>query len=304
MKKVNIEDVEKNIGFKILNQELINHIESSDLLYENLQDEEYEAYILEYIKTLSNDLVKAGESRANQWENGWLENFELFQKSEKFTDLIPKYHTKNNIAKVNGKIVKTHSEHFDYHLNSFFVDSILLKYTDQFKKIFDFGCGTGYHLFRLEGYNPSKQYFGLDWTKSSQSIIETYAKHKNKTNIHGLNFNYFDPDYSVDVKDSLIYTVASLEQIGENHDKFIDFILKKKPGLCINFEPIEEVLDENNLIDYLTIKYFNKRNYLKNYLTKLKSLEKEEKVEILSVNRLNYGSKFIEGHTLIIWKPI
>jgi SAM-dependent methyltransferase len=304
MNKVGIKDIEYNIGFEIKNQLLRDSINSSDLLYENLQDKDYESYILNYIKILSSDLVKAGKDRSVQWENGWLENFQLFQKSEKFIDLIPKYHTKNNIAKINGKIVKTYSEHFDYHLNSFFVDSILLKYTDQYEKIFDFGCGTGYHLFRLESYNTSKQYFGLDWTKASQNIIETYSKHKNKTNIHGVNFNYFDPDYSVDVKDSLIYTVASLEQIGENHDKFIDFILKKKPGLCINFEPIEEVLDENNLIDYLTIKYFNKRNYLKNYLTKLKSLEKEGKVEILSIKRLNYGSKFIEGHTLIIWKPI
>ena len=304
MKKVNIEDIENNIGFKITNQELINYIESSNLLYENLQDQEYESYILEYIKTISNDLVKAGESRETQWENGWLENFELFQRSENFTDLIPKYHTKNNIAKLNGNIIKTHSEFFDYYINSFFVDAILLKYIDQYDKIFDFGCGTGYHLFRLETYNSDKKYFGLDWTKSSQNIIDLYSKHKNKDNIKGYNFNYFNPDYNIDIKDSLVYTVASLEQIGQKHDQIIDFFLEKKPALCIHFEPIEEVLDENNLIDYLTIKYFNKRNYLKNYLTKLQTLEKENKVEILEVKRLNYGSKFVEGHTLIIWKPV
>jgi SAM-dependent methyltransferase len=304
MNKVNIKDIENNIGFKITNQELIDYIESSNLLYENLQDEEYESYILEYIKTISNDLVRAGESRADQWENGWLENFELFQKSENFTDLIPKYHTKNNIAKLNGNIIKTHSEFFDYYINSFFVDAILLKYIDQYDKIFDFGCGTGYHLFRLEKYNSDKKYFGLDWTKSSQNIIDLYSQHKNKANIKGYNFNYFNPDYNIDIKDSLVYTVASLEQIGEKHNQIIDFFLDKKPALCIHFEPIEEVLDQDNLIDYLTIKYFNKRNYLKNYLTKLQTLEKENKVEILEVKRLNYGSKFVEGHTLIIWKPV
>jgi SAM-dependent methyltransferase len=304
MNKVNIKDVENNIGFKIINENLINYIESSNLLYENLQDEEYKSYILEYIKTISNNLVKAGEDREVQWENGWLENFELFQKSGNFIDLIPKYHVKNNIAKLNGKIIKTHSEFFDYYINSFFVDAILLKYISQYDKVFDFGCGTGYHLFRLETYNPEKQYFGLDWTKSSQNIIDLYSKHKSKNNIKGYNFNYFNPNYDIDIKDSLVYTVASLEQIGDNHDKIIDFFLEKKPALCINFEPIEEVLDENNLIDYLTIKYFNKRNYLKNYLTKLQSLEKENKVEILEVKRLNYGSKFVEGHTLIIWKPV
>ena len=46
MNKVNIEDIENNIGFKITNQELINYIEFSNLLYENLQDQENESYIL------------------------------------------------------------------------------------------------------------------------------------------------------------------------------------------------------------------------------------------------------------------
>ena len=36
----------------------------------------------------------------------------------------------------------------------------------------------------------------------------------------------------------------------------------------------------------------------------LRKLEKQKKLEIITVRRLNYGSKFIEGHTLIIWKPI
>jgi len=123
-------------------------------------------------------------------------------------------------------------------------------------------------------------------------------------NIEGFNFNYFFPDYSIDVERSLVYTVASLEQIGDKHTEILNFLLTKKPDICIHFEPIHEVLDENNLLDYLTIKYFEKRNYLKNYLTSLQKLQEENKVEILDVNRLYYGSKFIEGHTVIIWKPI
>ena len=102
----------------------------------------------------------------------------------------------------------------------------------------------------------------------------------------------------------MVYTVASLEQIGEKHDKVLEFLIDKKPGLCIHFEPIHEVLDEENTLDYLTIQYFNKRNYLKNYLTTLRSLEAQDKIRILDVRRLYYGSKFIEGHTVIIWKPV
>ena len=87
-------------------------------------------------------------------------------------------------------------------------------------------------------------------------------------------------------------------------NKVLDYFVSSKPGLCIHFEPIHEVLDPDNLLDYLTMQYFNKRNYLKNYLTSLQKLEREGKIRILDVRRLYYGSKFIEGHTVIIWKPV
>ena len=304
MEIVKVEDIEESIGFKIENKNLIDRIKNLNLQYEVLNEKEFASYIEDYENVLNSDLVKAGEARQNQWQNGWAENLEEFKLSGEFSDLIPKYHKKNNIAKFKGRIVKTFAKDFDYHLNSFFVDAFLLKLGASFNKIFEFGCGTGYHLFRLQKEFLEKQLYGLDWAESSQESISSYCSINNIKNIQAANFNYFCPDYNVDVKDSCVYTVASLEQIGEKHDQFIDFLLQKKPSLCINFEPIEEVLDENDLIDSLTIKYFNKRNYLKNYLTKLKELEERGKLEILTVKRLKYGSKFIEGHTLIIWKPL
>ena len=47
------------------------------------------------------------------------------------------------------------SKDFDYHLHSFFVDAVLLNYLSSFNKVFEFGCGTGYHLFRLNDYFPN-----------------------------------------------------------------------------------------------------------------------------------------------------
>ena len=81
-------------------------------------------------------------------------------------------------------------------------------------------------------------------------------------------------------------------------------MLEKKPGICVHLEPIDELLDDNNLIDDLSIKYFRKRNYLKNYLPYLENLEKNGKINIIKKQRIYSGSYFIEGHSLIVWKPI
>ena len=42
-------------------------------------------------KILNGELVLAGESRADDWERGWQENFELFRKSGNLEDLKPRY---------------------------------------------------------------------------------------------------------------------------------------------------------------------------------------------------------------------
>ena len=78
----------------------------------------------------------------------------------------------------------------------------------------------------------------------------------------------------------------------------------KKPDYCIHVEPIEELLDENNLLDWLLIQYFNKRKYLKGFLNHLHVLEKNSNVEILKAQRSYIGSLFIDGYSIVVWKPL
>jgi hypothetical protein len=80
--------------------------------------------------------------------------------------------------------------------------------------------------------------------------------------------------------------------------------MEKKPKICINIEPISELLDENNFFDNLSIKYFKKRNYLNGYLDFLIDYEKRGFIEILDKRRIYSGSYFIEGHSLIVWRPL
>ena len=67
-------------------------------------------------------------------------------------------------------------------------------------------------------------------------------------------------------------------------------------------EPIDELLNDDKLIDSLSIKYFRKRNYLDKFLPYLEELEKNNKIEIIVKQKTYSGSYFIEGHSLIVWK--
>jgi hypothetical protein len=303
MKQITYKDLEKILGFEI-ELEVKERLENFNLQYRELNKEERDNYVLNVINVLTNDITKSGEHRILEWENGWGENLKLFQKNKKIEDLIPKYHGKNRIIKWMGEPVLPLTENFDYKIHICFVDAILRYYLNGVENVYEFGCGPAYHLIRMNNFNPKLKLNGSDWTNSSQEIIKEINEILD-IKINGFNFNFFKPNYDIEIpENSGIYTVAALEQIGSNYKKFVDFLLLKKPKICVHMEPVDELLDDNKLMDSLSIKYFRKRNYLNGYLPYLEKLEKEGKIEILNKQRIYNGSYFIEGHSLIVWKPL
>ena len=59
-----------------------------------------------------------------------------------------------------------------------------------------------------------------------------------------------------------------------------------------------------NLVDYLSILYFKKRNYLSGFLLKLRELEEAGKIKIHMAKRTFIGSLYIEGYSVIAWSPV
>jgi len=305
MKTITIEDIEDVVGFKV-SEHCKGLISKFNLQYTEPTQQERDDIILDITNALNTKLETAGKHKLEKWEKGWLENLELLKEHKDASSLVPKYFGKHKIARWKGDFIQCVTEYFDYKLHIILVDAILNEYVgDKYDNLYEFGCGPAYHLMRFRDFNNDINLVGLDWASSSQSIINEIRDLGITSNISGYNFDYFDPNYKIEIpENTAMFTCASLEQMGENYKDFIDYLLLKKPDLCINFEPMSELLDENNLVDKLSLLYFTKRNYLKNYLTYLRELESEGKIEIIKEQRLYGGSYFIEGYPIVIWKPI
>jgi hypothetical protein len=305
MHRILSQDIEKILSLPVP-KHIANKLDSIDesLIYTDLSPVDYEQYLIHVINVLTTPITQSGPHRLQDWEKGWKENLVEFAKTQNTNLLIPKYHGKHRYVRWQGRIVNPVTKYFDYKIHTYIIDTIIDHYVKNINNIYEFGCGPAYHLLRLSSYYNDKQFFGLDWTSTSQEIIQLINE-INNTSIIGNRFDFFSPDYNVIIHpNSLVYTIAALEQVGKNFVNFIDYLLKNKPQICIHLEPMSETLNKDSLVDLLSIKYFEKRNYLSGFLEYLSALEKQKRIEIIDVRRTYAGSYFIEGHSLVVWRPL
>ena len=276
-----------------------------NLKYSEISKKKKDRLILDIIKTVfEKKIPKSGKDYKNNWEKGWSENLKNYKKSKKEFDLIPKYFFKSKIARVGNKLVISKSKLYDFKILRIITSYIYEKYFKNEKNIVEFGCGTGHNLISLSKINGKANLLGLDWSKSSQEIFKIINK-KNKL-ISGYSFDYFNPKFDKRIKltksEWSCFTVASLEQIGTNFKKFINFLKLTKPKFIINIEPINELMAKDEILDFLSVQYSLNRNYLNNFYNYLKYLEKKKLIQIIDVKKSYFGSKYINGYSIIVWK--
>jgi hypothetical protein len=287
-----------------LSQRVKNRIKKYDLRYTDVSPKERNLCLKQIFLALKDQsLVYSGEHRYKQWVKGWNENLNRLKAGAKDA-IIPGYFGKYRINRLRQKFIKSVSKDFEYNMLGVILDWLFDRYFRRFKNVYEFGCGTGHNLIRLRSFNPKANLYGLDWAESSQILINKYARIKGDDKLFAKRFNYFKPDFNFKLEPgSAIYTVASLEQVGKRYRHFVDYLLKNKPAICLHVEPITELLNRDNLMDYLSICYFKKRKYLCGFLTYLKELASGGKLKIIKAKRNYIGSFFIEGYSVIIWTP-
>jgi len=299
IKKITIQDFESAFGEE-LSSFVREKISGFVFEYEEVQEKDKDFLVLSILKSISAGLRKAGPHRAQDWIQGWAENRDEVKQSIK-----PKYFGKLPHVRWQGKFIKPISEDFEYNMAQVLQFWLFEKYMSGSTSIYEFGCGTAHNLLRAEEVSPTAKLYGLDWATSSQETIKEINKLHGK-NIQGHNFNFFEIDHEFKLDtSSAVYTFAALEQVGESHTDFIDYLIGQNPSICLHVEPIAELLNpESNLLDYLSVEYFRERNYLRNFYNHLKDLETSGKIEIIRAQRSQIGSFYVDGYSIVAWRPV
>jgi len=268
-------------------------------------DETEEAYKL-HDELMRRILPVSGEKRKADWEVGWQENLKLLHLGAA-NALTPRYFGKYPYVRFNGVFAKAQS---DTELR--FLRAILLNEIEpliqrfEIERIIEFGCGTGHNLFFLSEFFPNLTFVGTDWSEQSEKIIRHASKMKQIKNVLATqSFDYFNPniEFRID-ENSLVLSVASLEQVGRRFGAFLKFLINKKPRLCLHIEPEEDLLNADDKFDQSSINYMRKRGYLNGFLSELREREIKGEVRILGSKRSNLGSFPMDGYSIIAWTSV
>jgi hypothetical protein len=279
-------------------------IKSFNLGYEDCPQSVREGVFLDVIRKCdNNELSVSGLHRIGDWSRGWGEILQDFYDSDGHLNaLFPKCWHGDRPLRYQGNYIISNSNSLERDYSLVFNHWLYKKYFSGYDNIYEFGCGTGHNIAVMAEILQGKKFFGMDWVIESQELLSEIVR-RYGWDISGSHFNFYEPDYKLEIlPNSLVYTASALEQVGYDFTKFLDYLLSKKPMLCVNVECISEYYSENNLYDYIALKYHRKRNYLEGFLPYLVGLENQNKIKIISTKRTGMGSLYHEAYMYIVWK--
>jgi SAM-dependent methyltransferase len=274
--------------------------------YRPLSLAERDQVILQILQKLAEgSLTRSGKERHPIWEKAWAERAEQFV-AQNYTpeSLLPNYFNANAVIRLNRDYAQPDDPAFERNFSEVIRRWLFSRYLQSAPAIYEFGCGSGFNLVTLCQLYPQKRLYGLDWAASAVDLVNLIAQQQ-AINLTGRRFDFFAPDADLTLEaDSAVITMCALEQIGPNHEPFVQFLLQQNPSICLNMEPLVELYHPDHLVDYLALQYHQQRRYLDGFLSYLKQLEAEGQIEIQTIQRVPVGNIYHEGYSFVVWRPV
>ena len=266
--------------------------------YNELNSEQYNEYYELCLEMLNKKLEV-------DWQDDW---FSVLQNLRTNNDNVksiirPKWFRKNAFVNIQNCLSLTETPYLDWEYQLITRQMLFYTHLKDIDNICEFGSGSGTNFYLINQILQDKNFILSDISVTSLKIIQELKRKLNRNNLTYSNID-IEQDIDLELPDNTAeITTSVLGQIGDNYNNFINFILKEKPQIVINVEPIVELLDSKSGFDNVMNLYCEKRKYLTGYLTELEKLEKQKKIKIIMKKRTMVSGTFIEN-SVLIWKVL
>lgn len=246
---------------------------------------------------------RSPEENQEAFERGWKENLETaLREGVSAASLRPRYFRATPFLRYRHGLIVSENEHLEHDLFTLVRLLVFHRYLADCSAIQEYGCGSCGNLLLLGGMFPAKTFRALDWAEASVEIAEVIARHTGLDLAGSVLDMRRPPEAELLADGTAVLTVHALEQLGQDFDPLIDHFLTARPRRVVHLEPILEFYEPTNVYDHLAIEYSRRRGYLDGYLTRLRQLEAEGRLEIVKAVRPAIGGVIHEA-SLIVWEP-
>jgi len=231
------------------------------------------------------------------WERCWADAAARFKENPSAEELVPEFIRAGGITRLNGSLMAGDSE-LEYVRECH--RSIGRRFVN-LPVIYEFGCGTGFNLVSLSQVEPQKSFCGFDLSKAAVALVREAGRVLNLP-IGADRFDMREPrKHDIEIPpDTGVFTFGAMEQVGDPRP-FIDWLIEKRAAMVYHIEPVPELLDESNLLDWLSLQFHKRRGYTTGMLP---YLQDHRHCELVSVQRSHFGSMMLESYARIVWRPL
>ncbi len=289
-----------------LSANLTNLIASLALEISPITGESRDKLITQIIERVKNDKqIIAGDGRTETWTNGWAENLEAFKSSGgNVKELTPRFVRAGQPVRWQRKYVQPNTDNFELAYIEVLRHFIIETYFAEVSSLYEFGAGTGFNLVHASQIRPEIDLIGTDFVQPAVDLINEVGVRLG-INLTSSIFDMMRPeDFELKLpKNSGVWTFGSLEQLGGQIEPIINYLISNKPKICVHVEPMSELYDDETLEDYLANWFQTKRGYTSGLIPLLKQYEKDGRITVNKIQRLEFGSLMMEGYNLVVWTP-
>jgi hypothetical protein len=259
----------------------------------------------ETAKRIEAGFTVVGEHRAPIWRDAWQKQLDRLEKADYAVEALnPDFIAGSAILRWQGAYIQGLADQFELKFIEILRDWVFRRFLADVTHLYEFGSGSAFNVAAYAKLFPSVPITALDWAPAAVRIADVLHEQLGM-NIKGRRFDFYAPDRSLKLEPtSGVLTMCALEQVGDRFQPLLDYFLVNRPKRVVHVEPILELYDPQSSHDRLAIQYHTQRKYLKGLLPKLRSLEADGKIRIVFTRRLQFGSRFHECFTAIVWEPV
>jgi hypothetical protein len=251
-------------------------------------------------------LRRSGEDDPTVWVHGWGEVAARLRNQTITEDLLrPQYFRGEPTCRYMGRYIRPLEAGFEYDVGLALRRIIFDEFVVGHDSVVEFGCGTGINLLLLATRFADVKLVGADWAPVCKDILAEMGRQKslpisgevfNMLTAQGWDGREIDPN-------TLCLTVHAMEQLGTSWQAFADFLIARRPGLCLHIEPIFELYDETSSFDDRARRYHEKRGYLRGFHPYVMRLCREGRGELVASRRITFGGLYHEAYSVLAWRP-